>query len=165
MRTKEELTADLLKICDEIKELLSSEKETCVVDRGSDVDHQIWRSSTAKRAFFDDSEDAQELEKELKKDKPLFENEDIQSILDNFDWDKCVDAAEKLGYKYGIDEKTITKERLVEDALKMFRDLESSPAKCGRLQLGRLLVNKFWDFEENVPWYTMNFFIENNEAY
>lgn len=165
MRTKEELAADLLKICDEIKELLNSEEETCVVDRGSDVDHQIWRSSTARRAFFDDSEDAQELEKELKKDKPLFENEDIQSILDNFDWDECVDAAKKLGYKYGIDEKTITKERLVEDALKMFRDLESSSAKCGRLQLGRLLVNKFWDFEENVPWYTMNFFIENNEAY
>lgn len=165
MKTKKELLADLEKLCGEIKELLGSEEETPVVDKRSDVEHQIWRSDTAKRLYFDDSADAKELEKELDKDLSLFKNKDIQSILDGFDWDECVDAAQKLGYKYGIDENTITKERLVEDALEMFRKLESSDTKCGRLQTGRLIVNKFYDFEENTPWYTMNFFIENNEAY
>jgi hypothetical protein len=179
MKTKEELVADLEKLssatqsileqCNKIKESLNNE-EIDIIDRcpdhlGSDVSHQIWRSNIAKRAYSDDSEETRELEKELEKDKQIFENNDIQSILDSFDWDECVDTAEKLGYKYGVNEKTITKERLVEDALEMFIKLESSDTKCGRLQVGRLLVNKFWDFEEKAPWYTMNFFIENNEAY
>lgn len=44
-------------------------------------------------------------------------------------------------------------------------ELESNSYKSGRLQRGHLIVNKFWDEEEDWPWYTMQFFIENGEAY
>lgn len=167
MKTREELLNEIEKLCSNIREMLNAELNSSNNSKKelSDIEHQMWRSDTFRHICRDDSDEATVLEKKLDADPPLFKNNDIQNILDGFDWKNCVDIAKKLGYKYGFDESDITEEKLIEDALDMFRRAEDPATKCGRYQLGRLVVDKFYDFEEDYSWYTMSFFIEHGEAY
>ena len=105
----------------------------------------------------------EDLEKELDDARTLYP-ERIQAVLDEFDFDKCEEMAERCGFTYRDNEK-ITAEELARNADEMFQklieseSLESKP--CGRLQLGRLIVSQFSD--ESETWYTMGFIIEYSE--
>lgn len=130
--------------------------------RRSDLTSEICNLEDSGKA---DNVACKRVKKELEDLPKVFDNEEIQDILDCFHWDYCEVVSYKLGYTYGVNSEEITQEILIKSAIDLFEELESDSCKSGRLQRGRLIVNKFWDEEEDRPWYTMQFFIENGEAY
>ena len=64
-------------------------------------------------------------------------------ILSSFDFDNVKESCEKLGYTIGLENKPITKERLIKDSVEMFRELCSKEDITFR-QIGRLHAFKIF---------------------
>lgn len=109
-----------------------------------------------------------ELEKSLRKlPKTIPWDCNLQEIIDNFDYWDVVEKAKLCGFKYynpSVGYETFPSVgHLIEDALEMAQRLRDE--KCGRIQLGRLIMSKFWDEEHDESWYTLSYFIEHEENY
>lgn len=104
-------------------------------------------------------------EEKLKKLSPVFDRPFIQETLDAFDFEKAAESANKLGFTSGFENKKITVEDLVKDAIEIFCKLEEDveDGDCGRYQLGRLTGTKLWSKSEKQPWYILDYFIERSE--
>ena len=106
-----------------------------------------------------------EPEEKLKKLPSVFDRAIIQETLDAFDFEKAAESANKLGFTNGFENKKITVEDLVKDAIDIFYKLEEDveDGDCGRYQLGRLTGTKLWSKSEKQPWYILDYFIERSE--
>lgn len=106
-----------------------------------------------------------EPEEKLKKLSPVFDRAIIQETLDAFDFEEAAESANKLGFTSGFENKKITVEDLVKDAIEIFCKLEEDveDGDCGRYQLGRLTGTKLWSKSEKQPWYILDYFIERSE--
>lgn len=138
-----------------------------IVDK---VELQLKRCELVKKIWAADNKGENEISRvysaQLDNFPKVFDNKDIQAILDDFNWEAACEAAEKLGYTYGMKEEPYMPRQLIEDAIEMFECLENDNKKCGSIhQCGRLIVNKFWDGNHDEFWYTMAFFIELGETY
>lgn len=104
-------------------------------------------------------------EEKLKKLPLVFERTLIQETLDSFDFEKAAESANKLGFTSGFENKKITVEDLIKDAIDIFYKLEEDveDEDCGRYQLGRLTGTKLWSKSEKQPWYILDYFIERSE--
>lgn len=104
-------------------------------------------------------------EEKLKKLPLVFERTLIQETLDSFDFEKAAESANKLGFTSGFENKKITVEDLIKDAIDIFYRLEEDveDGDCGRYQLGRLTGTKLWSKSEKQPWYILDYFIERSE--
>lgn len=114
------------------------------------------------------STNADELEEKLRKlPKTITWDDDLQEIVDDFDYWHAVELAKLCGFQYydpSIGHEVFpTVGHLVEDALEMARGLRE--VKCGRLQRGRLIMSKFWDEKQDESWYTLTYFLEHQENY
>ena len=105
-------------------------------------------------------EEYEKLQKHLDNLPVIFGVSDVQDIIDLFDFDVCVEVSQKLGWTY--QDKLITKKILVENAIELLNKAINCTQDCGRLQLGRLVVN-FFTSPEGDKWYTMTFFVEHEE--
>lgn len=115
----------------------------------------------------DTDEDAkrkvQQENEDILKNYKVVDDEDFQEILDTFDFEKCVEVAASQGYRLGLDQHETTVEELIADTLDCYKRLENS--QCGRLQYGRIILYKLWDFEEAENWYSLNYIVENGENF
>lgn len=115
----------------------------------------------------DTDEDAkrkvQQENEDILKNYKVVDDEDFQEILDTFDFEKCVEVAASQGYRLGLDQHETTVEELIADTLDCYKRLEN--AQCGRLQYGRIILYKLWDFEEDENWYSLNYIVENGENF
>lgn len=115
----------------------------------------------------DTDEDAkrkvQQENEDILKNYKVVDDEDFQEILDTFDFEKCVEVAASQGYRLGLDQHETTVEELIADTLDCYKRLENS--QCGRLQYGRIILYKLWDFEEDENWYSLNYIVENGENF
>lgn len=104
-------------------------------------------------------------EEKLKKLPLVFERTLIQETLDSFDFEKAAESANKLGFTSGFENKKITVEDLIKNAIDIFYKLEEDveDGDCGRYQLGRLTGTKLWSKSEKQPWYILDYFIERSE--
>lgn len=105
----------------------------------------------------------QQENEDILKNCKVVDDEDFQEILDTFDFEKCVEVAASQGYKLGLDQHETTVEELIADTLDCYKRLENS--QCGRLQYGRIILYKLWDFEEDENWYSLNYIVENGENF
>lgn len=137
----------------------------------SPVQKEIFRRKLVKEIIdLDESNTDEDTKKELQQEREellktckVVDDEDFQEILDTFDFEKCVDVAASQEYRLGLDQHKTTVEDLIADTLDCYKRLKNS--KCGRLQLGRIILYKLWDFEEAENWYSLNYIVENGENF
>lgn len=138
---------------------------------GSPVQLEIFRRKLVQEIIeldeSDTDEDAkrkvQQENEDILKNYKVVDDEDFQEILDTFDFEKCVEVAASQGYRLGLDQHETTVEELIADTLDCYKRLENS--QCGRLQYGRIILYKLWDFEEDENWYSLNYIVENGENF
>ena len=100
-------------------------------------------------------------EEELNNLSKAIEDDELQQIVDSFDFEKCIKVADDENWMYR--DSPITKEDLIKDILECAEDLKD--VKSGRMQRGRIVVNKLYDFKEAESWYSVSFIVEHGEAY
>ena len=103
------------------------------------------------------------LDYELSKMDTIFEDKEIQQILDFFDFQKTLKTANQLGHTLGLEERSITHFDLLKNAIECFEDL--SLTRSGRSQRGRLIAHKMWDFDEECGWYDLVYCVDFQEAF
>lgn len=137
----------------------------------SPVQREIFRRKLVKEIIdLDESDTDEDTKKELQQEREevlktckVVDDEDFQEILDTFDFEKCVEVAASQGYRLGLDQHETTVEELIADTLGCYKRLENS--RCGRLQYGRIILYKLWDFEEGENWYSLNYIVEHGENF
>lgn len=137
----------------------------------SPVQREIFRRKLVKEIIdLDESDTDEDTKKELQQEREellktckVVDDEDFQEILDTFDFEKCVSVADSQDYRLGLDQHRTTVEDLIADTLDCYKRLENS--QCGRLQYGRIILYKLWDFEEAENWYSLNYIVENGENF
>lgn len=140
-------------------------------DLDSPVQKEIFRRKLVREIIdLDESDIDEATKKELQQKREDFlkiykvvDDEDFQEILDNFDFEKCVEVAASQGYKLGLDQHETTVEELIADTLDCYKGLENT--QCGRFQYGRVVLYKLWDFKEAESWYSLNYIVENGENF
>ena len=126
---------------------------------------QIERNDTQHKMFETDEKDKEAFtnyQKILGSLPTVIENKQAQNILDCFNFKSAVNVGKRMGYKY--QDRYATVEDLVGDAITLFESFEEKykDAKSGRLQIGRLWLNKYFN-EADGEWYSLVYEAESWE--
>lgn len=103
------------------------------------------------------------LDYELSKMETVFEDKEIQHILDFFNFQNTLKIANQLGHTLGLEERPITQFDLIKNAIECFKDM--CLTRSGRSQRGRLIVHKMWDFDNECGWYDLVYCVDFQEAF
>lgn len=131
---------------------------------GTDIEIQTKRSKLFRDSVEEeDQNECERLSRELRECPVVFADKGIQYLLDSFDYDYVVEIAARLGFTVGQSEAPVCKTQLIKDAIESFTELLE--VKSGRIQRGRLVVNKFCSELYPEGWYTMDYSLEHCEDY
>lgn len=104
------------------------------------------------------------LQKEYEILPPVFDDCNIQTVLDEFDFHNAARTCRELNYRYGFNEEKITEEMLIKDAFDILKYLSNSEHSSLTHQIGRLIGVKTEDYENpKEPIYKLIFFVEMSE--